>query len=133
MNNEQITINKNFKAFPCKGSTRVKRGGGILKMKKLIIIPLMLLMCGIVSAQNNSRMAAVETAPGKANTSKAQADVLYGKTQDGQDKGLIFRQSVLDETNNGNAAENSEAMPPEEKLKLIDNKKATTKTTNKPN
>ncbi len=102
-------------------------------MKKILIISA-LAICGSLSAQNNSRTAAVETAPGKGYAAKAKEDALYGKTQDGQDKGLIFRQSVLDETNSGNSAENRDVMSPEEKLKLIDNKKKPTQqTTNKPN
>lgn len=102
-------------------------------MKKLLIISA-LAFCGSLSAQTNSRTAAVETAPGKDFDTKVQVDVLYGKTQAGQDKGLMFRQSVLDETNNGNAAENRDAMSPEEKLKLLNNKKTPTQqTTKQPN
>lgn len=103
-------------------------------MRKLIVIATAFLVCTTLSAQSNSRNAALETAPGKDFDTKVQVDVLYGKTQPGQDKGLMFRQSVLDETNNGNVAERQDIMPPEEKLKLINNKKSTTtKTSNKPN
>lgn len=104
-------------------------------MKTLIVIITLTLGVFNTKAQMNKRAVAdtkVETAPLKDFDTKVQVDALYGKTIPGQEKELIFRQSVLDETNNGNLAEKQDIMPAEEKLKLLNNNKTTaTKTTNK--
>lgn len=91
-------------------------------MKKLFAIVVVVFLCESLAAQTNARMSVAEQVPPKEADTKAKADKLYGKTQTGQQKELIFRQSVLDETNKTGQAEKADTVSTTEKLKLIDNK-----------
>lgn len=79
---------------------------------------------------NNTRLSKAEAttvvSPLKEADTKAKADVLYDKTTAGQDKTLMFRQSVLEESNT-NTEDQRGMMPLEEKQQLLNNKKTTTK------
>lgn len=92
-------------------------------MKKLIAIAGILFTCHSMQAQqtlNNKRLSVAQQGPVGQVDVKDKADVLYGKTQQGQQKDLIFRQSVLDETNKtpGDIADLKE---PADKPKLLNN------------
>lgn len=89
-----------------------------------------MLAYGSASAQSNKRLSVADAGtvatPHKEADAKAKADVLYDKTTAGQDKSLLFRQSVLDESN-ATMEDKRDMMPMEEKQQLLNNKRATTK------
>lgn len=84
------------------------------------------------TATTAKRMQTPADASAKDMDTKAKGDVLYDKTKDAQDKSLIFRQSVLDETN-VKTDDKADAMEPAQKVKLLDNKLKRNNTTVKPN
>lgn len=95
----------------------------------------MLMIAGAVNAQTATtakRMQTPADASAKEMATKAKDDVLYEKTKDTQDKSLIFRQSVLDESNI-KTTDKVDAVAPEQKLKLQDNTIKRNTTTVKPN
>ncbi|CAF0728860.1 unnamed protein product [Rotaria sordida] len=84
------------------------------------------------TATTAKRMQTPADASAKEMDTKAKGDVLYEKTKDTQDKSLIFRQSVLDESN-VKTADKVDAIAPEQKVKLLDNTIKRNTTTVKPN
>ncbi|UPT65631.1 MAG: hypothetical protein M0D57_13945 [Sphingobacteriales bacterium JAD_PAG50586_3] len=104
-------------------------------MKSIIAIVFMLMIAGAANAQTATtakRMQTPADASAKDMDTKAKGDVLYDKTKDAQDKSLIFRQSILDETN-VKIDDKADAIEPAQKVKLLDNKLKRNNTTVKPN
>lgn len=101
-------------------------------MKSIVAIVFMLMLAGSLSAQTNKRMQTPADASAKEVEAKTKGDILYDKTKEGQDKDLIFRQSVLDESN-VNKADKADAIAPEQKLKLLNNTIKRNTATVKPN
>lgn len=93
-------------------------------MKKIIVIAGILFTCHSIQAQqtlNNKRLSVAQQGPVGQIEVKDKADVLYGKTQQGQQKDLIFRQSVLDETTKTTTGDNADLKEPADKPKLLNN------------
>lgn len=104
-------------------------------MKSIVAIVFMMMIAGAANAQTATtakRMQTPADASAKEMDTKAKGDVLYEKTKDTQDKSLIFRQSVLDESN-VKTTDKVDAVAPEQKVKLLDNKLKRNNTTVKPN
>jgi hypothetical protein len=92
-------------------------------MKSIVAIVFMLMIAGAVNAQTattSKRMQTPADASAKEIDTKTKGDVLYDKTKDGQDKSLVFRQSVLDESN-VKPEDKVDAIAPEQKIKLLNN------------
>jgi hypothetical protein len=90
-------------------------------MKSIIAIACMLFFASNLFGQDTQKRASTATGLSTAKQAgvKDEADVLEGKTKDGQEKELIFRQSVLDESND--KIDKADAVGQEQKVKLLNN------------